>query len=280
MRRLVAARSRFSETRRHLIAIEHQSRYVNVYHCAVQKTGSQWLMSILSDVAVFRFADLSHYHFQTRARTDGRALSVAQARELAFPARSIISPLLLPYGVFAAIPKPRPWRAFYVLRDPREIVVSWYFSARRTHLSDGREGSVLNAARLRLASMTQDEGLCFAIDFLAERGRFAALLGWVRSAPFEPDLLLVRYEDLIGATSRAEFRRVFDFCDIRIRDPELDALLAAYSFARLTGRAAGSEDTASHLRSGAAATWRNHFSPTVTEHFQQRTGTLVADLGY
>ena len=37
--------------------------------------------------------------------------------------------LYMPYDGFAALTKPEPWRAFFVMRDPRDVVVSWYFSS-------------------------------------------------------------------------------------------------------------------------------------------------------
>lgn len=280
VRRLVAARSRFTEVRKHFIPIEHHSVNTNVYHCSVHKTGSQWLMSLLSDITVFRFSGLSHFHYQSRSKIEGQRVEVRDIARISIPERAIVSPMRIPYDAFARIHKPANFKAFYVVRDPRELIVSWYFSARATHLADGDERVPLTRARKMLATLSLEDGLCYAVDFMIDQGRFAAMLGWVRAATSDSNLLLVRFEDLVGADSRGQFRKVFEFCDIRIPDDELNLLLEAYSFSRLTGRMAGTEDTGSHLRSGTSATWPKYFTNKVDSHFRSRTGSIAEALGY
>jgi hypothetical protein len=280
VRRLVATRSRLTEVRHRFIRVEHRTAFANVYHCAVQKTGSQWLMSVLSDVTVYRFSGLTYYHYQSRARVNGRPASSVDLARLRLPEGAIVSPLLVPHGVFRAMPKPDAWRAFFVLRDPRELVVSWYFSTLRTHLNDRDGNRPMTDLRQRLARMSQEEGLCHAVRVLADRGRFAALQDWARAATADPRILLLRFEELAGGQSLDAFRRLFEFCDVRIPEAELGALLSAYSFARLSGRPAGTDDTHSHLRSGAAATWPRYFTPRIESAYRDCAGMLHRELGY
>lgn len=92
--------------------------------------------------------------------------------------------------------------------------------------------------------------------------------------------MLVRYEDLVGADAHAVFSRIFKHFDIALPDDVLSELLGAYSFRRLSGRDPGTEDKSSHLRSGRAGDWKNHFTPVVRERVEEELGDLIAQMGY
>ncbi|HXF36432.1 MAG TPA: sulfotransferase domain-containing protein, partial [Actinomycetota bacterium] len=193
-----------------------------------------------------------------------------------FPRRTIVSPLYIDAEGFEAIPKPGPWRAFFVARDPRDVVVSWYFSALRSHPT--RSNPSLQRTRERLAAMSAEEGLVFAIRRLSEGGLFAALRDWWDRRP--EGALLVRYEDLIGPEAARAWDRVLDHCDVALGPGERRELLERYSFRRLSGRRPGEEDPDSKLRKGVAGDWRNHFTPAVLRAFGETAGDLAAHLGY
>ena len=53
--------------------------------------------------------------------------------EAPLPPGTIVSPLYLDYPGFRSIPKPDSYRAFFVMRDPRDILVSWYLSIKHYH---------------------------------------------------------------------------------------------------------------------------------------------------
>jgi hypothetical protein len=50
-----------------------------------------------------------------------------------FPPRSIVTHLYVTYDTYLSIPKPEKYKTFFVMRDPRDLVVSWYFSAKYSH---------------------------------------------------------------------------------------------------------------------------------------------------
>src|SRR5438094_804666 len=64
------------------IRIGYRSGPVNLYHCCVPKTGSQWIGKILSDPIFYRYSGLEGYHYQTSlpggdgSRTDPNALVI------------------------------------------------------------------------------------------------------------------------------------------------------------------------------------------------------------
>jgi hypothetical protein len=269
----------FAENRVRLVRVTRQSQLRNVYHCCVHKTGSQWIRKVLADPEVYRVTGLRTFAYAPRLPSDGRNRGYDALRfDTAFPRKTIVSPLYIDHPGFVGMPKPERWRAFFVARDPRDVVVSWYFSTAHSHPTSSNQS--LQRTREQLAQMSQEEGLVFTIESLREYGLFDALDGWVRAADADPNVLLVRYEDLIGEDAEARWHTLLDHCDVRLEPDGRRALLDRYSFERLSGRRPGEEDPDSKLRKGVAGDWRNHFTPAVSRAFEEATGDLVARIGY
>ncbi|MEL6223180.1 MAG: sulfotransferase, partial [Cyanobacteria bacterium J06627_8] len=107
---------------------------MNLFHCCVQKTASQWIRKILSEPEIKDFTGLDLYVEDDSKRKDsGVMLSSHQDVIEPFPKNVIVSPLYTNFENFRKIPKVDDYRAFFVMRDPRDLVVSWYFSVRYSH---------------------------------------------------------------------------------------------------------------------------------------------------
>ncbi len=270
-------RSHWSGARSIYMPVRERSSFDNLFHCCVQKTGSVWVKSVLTDLMTYRYAGLSHYHYQSRMMKgrDPRKLTERTFTK-PFPRGSIVSPMYMTYGNFRAIPKAGSYRAFFVARDPRDILVSWYHSAKRLHLLQGD----LVTIRPMLEQASVSEGLVFSIRHLQEFGLFEALDSWVDAPAGDPNVKLVRYEELIGPDHPSVFRSLFEHLDIRMEDSAFASLLEAYSFESVTRRKKGEESNISHLRKAQAGDWKNHFDDRVTDVFRAVTGDLVQRLGY
>ena len=272
------AKAAFAENRVRLVHVSRRTELRNVYHCCVHKTGSQWIRKVFADPVVYRTTGLSTYAYGPRLPSDHRNRRYSEIRfDRPFPAGKIVSPLYVPHDGFAHITKPVPWRAFFVTRDPRDIVVSWYFSSISSHPTNSSRGML--QARDHLTSLDQEQGLVESVRRLAGYGLFDALDSWV-DAGGATEVMLVRYEDLIGEERDRWWKRLFVHCDVPISDADREALLARYSFQVLSGRRPGQEDTASKLRKGVAGDWRNHFTPAVEAAFSEAAGDLVRRVGY
>ena len=271
------AKAAFAENRVRLRHVAHHSEVRNVYHCCVHKTGSQWIRKVFADPAVYRATGLRTYAYGPRLDDGDRSRSYRDVRfDRPFPSGRIVSPLYMPYDGFAALTKPEPWRAFFVMRDPRDVVVSWYFSSVSSHPTNSSKG--MARARELLSDLDQEQGLVESVRRLARYGLFDALGSWVDADG--PAVMLVRYEDLIGDDRDRWWKRLLDHCDVSMSDADRDALVARYSFQVLSGRPPGQEDTGSKLRKGVAGDWRNRFTPAVDDAFSEATGDLVLRLGY
>ena len=263
---------------RRALKAKHVSAAENVYHCCVHKTASQWLRKILRDQRTYQYCGLDVYNYEEElpGGVDTRKIT-ERTFDGAFPRSTIVTPIYIDLPGFQRLPKPESFRAFFVPRDPRDVVVSWYFSVKLSHKVMGLIGEV----REKLQALPEEEGLQLVIGFVDSRGGFAALRSWQRGVSNDSRLRIFRYEDLTGDEQFATWRQLVAHCDIQMPDDVLREVLKEYAFSALTkGRERGAEDVKSHLRKGIHGDWKNHFTPIVEQKFRATTGGLVEELGY
>jgi Sulfotransferase domain len=257
--------------------VSHRSEFTNVYHCCVYRTGSQWLRGLLSDRRVYRGSGLRTLTYQERLRGRIDPRPVTERTFVGpFPEHRIVTPLYLSLDNFRAMPKPDAYRAFFVYRNPRDVLLSTYFLRRNT---DTLGNDPEDQAYLRSASV--DDGLISVIDRSDRTGVFEAFRSWHAADATDPNVRLVRYEDLTGDAGLGEMEKLFSFCDIAVEPAETAELMAKFSFARLSGgRRKGQSDAASHYRSGVSGQGREYFTPRVEERFQEAAGDLLTLFRY
>ncbi len=123
--------------------------------------------------------------------------------------------------------------------------------------------------------------MIYSIHQLAREGLFETLESWRIAGEDNPNIMLVKYEDLAAENNLDQFSALFDFLDIGVADTDLAELLDAYSFRRVSGgRKQGDENLRSHLRKGVAGDWENYFDSEVQREFDEQVGDLPSRLGY
>lgn len=205
-----------------------------------------------------------------------------------------------------------PQLGIHVIRDPRDIVVSAYFSHLKTHLLLTEE---LREARERLQKLPKEEGLVAEMDGMSGRylkdmaawryganpriheykmedltpnwevlfPRIMEDFGWLAPSGEEPDDPLgARMWSLVNQV----YRRSGGWSLLHRRRERLSLgalmrILHRLSFNRLSGgRKPGQTDESSHYRKGKAGDWENHFTPEVKAAFKERFPGMVTQLGY
>jgi hypothetical protein len=253
-------------------APRHQCAHRNVFHCTVQRSGSHWLRAILSDPRTYEWSGLTRYPLETQfpQGVDPRKLTERTFPE-PFPANTILTPLYLDYACFQKIPKPGPYRVVFVHRDPRDVVVSWYFSVKHSHAAHGEVARI----RWQLAEMSSEAGLLYAIDYVEAFGLFEAQRSWLNAD--DPNVLLVRFEEMIAPGGAPVIEQILQHCDIRMPRSVLTAVLDDYSFTSLSGRLQGDEDRNSHYRKGMAGDWRAYFTDRIAARFKEAGGDMFLE---
>jgi hypothetical protein len=250
-----------------LLPVRHRSGLDQLYHACVWKTASQWVRIVLSDPRLYRYSGLSPHLADDHLRPDPAATR--------FPSRGIVTALMRDYAFFAAVPKPERWRAFFVKRDPRDLLVSFYFSNRYSH----RPNPGILQVRAELSGLSDAQGLLKTLERFAPLA--SILTSWQDAAAADANIVLVRYEDLTGDDQLRHWQALLDGADIALPSPLLRRVLATYSFARMSGgRRRGEADPHDKYRQGLAGDWRNHFDAALTAAFRRQYPDLVERLGY
>jgi hypothetical protein len=260
------------------LLLKHASTVQNIYHCCIHKTASQWIRAIMDDYRIYRYCGLQMYNYEDNlpGGADERPLH-QRTFDQPFPDRTIVTPIFVGLPGFQTVPKPDNFRAFFVMRDPRDYLVSMYYSMMVSH----KANVIIVQARENLQHLTKEEGLKMIIERMVTKGQAAALRSWQHDRGGDERLRLFRYEDLTGDDQFAAWEQLVRHCDIRIPAAQLRAVLSDNAFSKMTkGRERGTEDVNAHLRKGVPGDWKNHFTPAVEKKFREATGTLVEELGY
>ena len=178
----------------------------NIFTGSCPKSGSQWAKALFDHEVVRRHTrlfTLPQLDYQKRAPRP-------------FPRGTYVPGIYMSYDEFTAIPKPDGHRTVYVFRDPREIIVSSYFSAIETH----RRIAGVDEVRAVVSAMPRDEGIHHCIDLMASRLREMA--SWV--GVDDPAVATFRLED-IGAAPATQVPLILEHCAVRLDASELDILL-------------------------------------------------------
>lgn len=209
-------------------------------------------------------------------------------------------------------------RGFHVVRDPRDVLVSAYFSHKKTHGT--ANWPELIEHRERLQSLSKFDGLMAEMEFSAPF--FEDMRTWDYH---QENVLELRMEDVTASpvefflqiASFLGILRQADFSGVglaahrlltksnrmnhrgrrfmpghlpmipvlkqpidKIAQSVVKKIASGRTFEKLTGRSRGQENRNTHLRKGVPGDWVNHFEPEHLVAFKDRYNDLVLDLGY
>ncbi|WP_436516315.1 sulfotransferase domain-containing protein [Ekhidna sp. To15] len=203
-------------------------------------------------------------------------------------------------------------RAFHVIRDPRDIVVSSYFSHLVSHKTDIWKD--LLSHREQLKNLSKEEGLIFEIEDCRKQ-QFIDMANWNYN---QPQILELKFEDFFADLDN-QWRIILEHLGYNVKDGEaplirklishynrlvlklnekfhtkayslyfdnfifnsqVDQILKRKNYFERGGRKAGSEDISHHYRKGISGDWKNHFSEPIKECFKSNWGELLINLGY
>ncbi|MAO22572.1 MAG: hypothetical protein CMJ25_17635 [Phycisphaerae bacterium] len=175
----------------------------------------------------------------------------------------------------------------YLLRDGRDVVVSFYFHSTPPSVTPNNAHPNRSIDRMKNL-LGADADLSDISTHLSKyiEHLFANPLGskenWTEhiNGWFErPGVQYIRYEDLrsdcVGAMTR-----LLQGLGHEIEPERVERAVENFSMERMTGRRPGQEDSNSFIRKGVVGDWKNHFTREAAETFDRLAGDMLIRLGY
>ncbi len=229
-----------------------------IVHVTHWKAGSQWIFRILNECCPERIIT---------PETDGEHFINAPV----LPGK-IYPTVYLPKQTIDDITLPADTRFFVILRDPRDTLVSLYYSSKVSHVL---EKNFTLKRRLHLQIVSEEEGLLEMLEAKIMKDILDIHTSWTHSAA-----TVLSYEDLIERDEELLVPLLTRICPLGVDESILRSAIHRNRFEVVSGRALGVEDVQSHLRFGQPGNWRKHFTPKVAEAFETRFGTQMRQLDY
>lgn len=200
------------------------------------------------------------------------------------------------------------FRGFHVIRDPRDITVSAYFSHLYSH---GLSRSIWVEQRKKLQDLPKSDGLLYEME--SRKDQFKVMHDWDYTLP---NVMEVKMEEMtqnpyknltnvfifLGLVDETVFtvKKRFLYCchsglrrietisklNIPFAPKKLPAerflgILWENEFSKKArGRKLGQEDVKSHYRKGTPGDWRNHFEDIHYDYFYEHYQHVLTKLGY
>jgi hypothetical protein len=202
------------------------------------------------------------------------------------------------------------FRAFHIIRDPRDIAISAYYSHLYSH---GLKGQITAEQRKTLQDLTKSDGLLYELQ--CREKQFKEMHNWNYSQPNVLELRmeeltqnpyknLVKIFDFLGLVDDTIFtvKKRFSYClylglrrvearskrEInlfnapgRLPVERLLGIIWENDFSKKTGgREPGQENIKSHYRKGTPGDWKNHFENVHYDYFYKNYNHVLLKLGY
>jgi len=156
------------------------------------------------------------------------------------------------------------WRAIHFVRDPRDLLVSAYFSHKHSHSLHSLPG--LRAHREALCAMPIETGLMADMNYSVTAQAIESILDW----PEHPKVKTFNAISLGQEMARGDlamFEYVCDWIDIPL---EPDWTMPPTWDAVSEGRPKQEELNTHHYRHGVEGDWKRYFTTEVMDEFHRR----------
>lgn len=245
-----------------------KNKPTSVIVSSAHKVGSTWLVKILRDLYIFKYANIP-LEFRSSAK-NAKLLSLQNANTYKY-----LTQLNENY-LFKSHCQPPSWkrdnkiRLVTVFRDPRDMAVSniFYLSNLDENLGGWKE----------MKDKSYKERLFLYLDKATYD--LELLEKWYS----HKDTIKTKYELLLSDTFN-EISKIINELGYDLKDQQLIKAISNNSFQKLSGgRKQGQEDNMSFFRKGASGDWKSYFDKDVIDHFKisqnSRWNKLLINLGY
>ncbi len=235
-----------------------------VFHLTHPRAGSQWIRKILTLLAGPRVV---------APRADRAQFFCGPLR-----AGAVYPALFVSRQEFESRIRPAGSQSLVIIRDPRDTLVSGYFSVKVSHRID--EAPMGSLRRQLLDLDGRDPGVAEGVGLIHLMDEWLWKVAEIIVSWIESGEEVIRYEDLLERDVEILVPRLSG--RLGLATPQrVEQIVRECRFEQLTrGRARGQEDVTRHERKGIAGDWRNYFNAKVKDAFKARYGGLLVAAGY
>lgn len=238
---------------------------MNVYHCCAHKTGSHWITAILSDPWLRNHASQKMDYIYLPSLPDYPKFHAfdwsiyTHKWDNIFPDNVVLSPLYIGWNSFINLPKPHDYKAFFVIRHPKDLLISMYHSFLKNHTPNSR---VLEF-REHVQNMTHEQ--IYAQLIVNRNELFCVLADWWANKDVNKNVMVIKFEDLIGEQQSQTFTQLFNHCGFNIEEPVVAQFLSGYTLENMRIMSGNPK----HYRKGVAGSWVDDWNNEIETIWQQ-----------
>lgn len=244
----------------------------NIYHCSIQKTGSHTIKALFKHPIIINKTKLFSY--------PGHRYEWTQFHTR-FPKMTFVPALFISKQHYDEITKPKKYKTFVIVRDPRDVVVSWYYSMLYTHRMAGK----VPQHRAVLKNLDKEQGINYAIDEL--QLKFVFLKSWFVGSKYEKPDYRIFYFETMKNNFDSFLKDLIEYCEIDLESDELEKVSKDVRLDKM--READEErplwlkrtmnNEHSHYRKHQTG-WDSEFTEENYTYFKKVNGDILEILGY
>ena len=252
-----------------------QNTHPSLLHFSVNKSATQYVKSIISRCSAATGlvnVGIHDYAF----KSDFPYLDKLSAREME-AYQHIFKPYGYTYSVFggmiAGIPDLEKYLVVLMVRDPRDVLVSGYFSIAYSHVEPAigtKKYDDFLKNRTNAQAMSIDEYAIAQCDAVhATYSRYKQLL-----LDRHPSIYLTRYEDMVD-DFETWLHALIDYCQFQVEASLLDSLIEENEQLRPS-----SENVKRHIRKGKAGDYKEKLKAETIDYVESKLSLILPSFGY
>jgi len=187
-------------------------------------------------------------------------------------------------------------KIIYLVRDGRDVLISYYHHQLIWNDKNKKEAHNVNYHRNAVGFSNFENVQENILEYMqysythvpSKRTRFVFPgnwqeynEAWTEQMHNNPNIYMVRYEDLLENTADVLGKLMEEFLDVQDLDQKkIEEVVQKYSFENQTKRKKGEENAKSFLRKGIRGDWKNYFGNKEKEVFKEYSKNVLIRLGY
>lgn len=163
-------------------------------------------------------------------------------------------------------------KVIYIVRDPRDIVLSLYFWHRKTGFFDMPENKAISDGEYI------DKFLFSSYLWPVPWDKHVE--GWIDGGDkLSGSFLFVKYENML-ANIKTQFRRVIDFLGLQLDQQKLERAISRCSLSKMQQVENKRKNEIPFARKGKSGQWEGVLNQTIVRQFSERFGSTMEKMGY